>query len=126
MLEQKKKGQVSLIWIVGQCDLCGTVVTLQRPDSTLRTMLGGREFYCPFCFTGRLKKLQPVRPDKLDLVYNKMRTEFILQRQGGINSNYATSYFKVSPNTPKDNKFPTDVSLTDISTTKKEDKRHGG
>ncbi len=67
-----------MIWFAGICPYCGMVAVLQSPNLTL-SRIWDREMYCPVCFDGRLGGWTPVRADQVDVVYNELRSRWLVK-----------------------------------------------
>lgn len=72
------------MWMTGICRHCGTVIAIQSTQSQIRLVGAGRAdgYYCPVCFGGRVERLHPCRTESLDMQYDKMRTQYILNSIG--------------------------------------------
>lgn len=72
------------MWMTGICRHCGTVIAIQSTQSQIRIIEAGRGdgYYCPLCFGGRVEKLKPCRAEQLDVQYDLLKTQYILDATG--------------------------------------------
>lgn len=74
-----------MIWFAGICPYCGTVAVLQSPNLSV-ARIWDREMYCPVCFDGRLEGWVPTRADQVDVVYNDLRSRWLVQHTNKLHN----------------------------------------